>query len=101
MEDANTPTMPTGAEEGSTSQQDEHDVEFRDDQRLLPHVELRREQDERRRAHLEEIIGPRIDAHLTAAEAAVKAIDEIQRYIADRTDLALDTDSRQLAVWLL
>lgn len=46
-------------------------------------------------------IDRRIEAHLSAASGALDAMEGVHRFIADRTDLDLETDSRQLAVWLL
>lgn len=43
----------------------------------------------------------RIDAHLSAASVALDVVDAAQRHIADNTDLELEADTRQLAVWLL
>lgn len=103
MEDAEATPVPSSAQSewSAPANPDEYDVTVKAEQLLLAHIAQRRDDADRHYAQLEEVIGPRIDAHLSAADAAVRALDEIQRYISDRTDLALDVDSRQLAVLLL
>lgn len=101
MEDAEAGSVPISPHSKDPHEPDEFDVEFKQDQKLLPNVDARREQAERLNAKLEEVIAPRIKAHLDAADAAMNACAGIVDYISDRTDLSLDRDSRQVAVFLL
>jgi hypothetical protein len=78
---------------------DEHDANF-SSQKLLPHIEGRRD-DAARKAVLEaRTIEPRISAHLDGAEAALEVVAVAERHVAEETDLDLSGDSRQVAVWL-
>jgi superfamily I DNA/RNA helicase len=79
---------------------DEYDAQF-SPQRLLRHIEGRRD-DAARKAVLEaRTIEPRITAHLDGAEQALEVVAAAERHIAEETDLDLSSDTRQVAVWLL
>lgn len=79
---------------------DEYDAKF-NPQKLLPHIEGRRD-DAARKALLEaRTIEPRITAHLDGAEKALEVVAAAERHIAEETDLDLSGDTRQVAVLLL
>jgi superfamily I DNA/RNA helicase len=70
-------------------------------QKLLPHIEGRRD-DAAREGLLEaRAITPRITTHLDGAEKALEVVAAAERQITDETDLDLSGDTRQVAVWLL
>jgi hypothetical protein len=47
------------------------------------------------------ILEPRIEAHLTARDAALTELEDAHRLVADETALALDAETTAAALWLL
>src|SRR4051812_43967436 len=70
-------------------------------QKLLPHVDRRRDDAQRQAAIAARTIEPRIATYLDTADKALEVVGGAERHIAEETDLDLAGDSRQVAVWLL
>ena len=64
-------------------------------------VRRAREEDERANTNNRRILEPLIDVHLTAYAAALDELEGAHRLIADETDLQLDAETRQAAMWLV
>ncbi len=52
-----------------------------------------------RNAALNAVIQPRIDVHLGVCDEAVSYLADLQQWVADKSDLDLDADTRQAATW--
>jgi hypothetical protein len=90
-------SVPNSAQSGGP---DAFDVPLRE-QKLLALILERREDFDRAALEFAAAVESRINAHLDAADIALDALRDVQRQIADHTDLELDGDSRQSAMWLL
>lgn len=64
-------------------------------------VERRRSINELRAKQIEDVLRPRIQEHLRVYRLALDVLDEARGAIGDRTDLEVQGDSRQAAVWIV